>query len=106
MAHAIAVAAEPAAEAAEQIDDDEDDEDRSKRHCILPRRDGIRRPAQKKAYPGLWFQRGNPKGLRALRCLSLYPLPLWERVAEMRSIEDGGGVLSADGNPSSGADFA
>src|SRR5260370_29490437 len=37
MAHAIAIAAEPAAEAAQQQNDHDDDEYRSKRHRILPK---------------------------------------------------------------------
>jgi hypothetical protein len=63
MAHAIAVPAKPAGKAAQQVNDHDDDEYRSERHGTLPEA----RPAngnlpprgQRKAYPGLWFQRRN-----------------------------------------------
>src|SRR5271169_5358010 len=71
MAHAVAVAAEPAAKAAQQDNDQDDDEYHSKRHgTLLSRRPAGRfrgaRPLSK-AYPGRWFQRRNRRDLFRLQ---------------------------------------
>src|SRR5580658_3237762 len=59
VAHAVAVAAEPATKAAQQEDDQDNNEYQAKRHGVSPakgRRMEIRRPSpQRKAYPGHWF---------------------------------------------------
>src|ERR1700737_1908748 len=68
MAHTIAIAAETAAETAQQVNDHDNDEYHSKRHGTRPNgRPVAGNPLpprlKRKAYPGLWFQRGNPERL-------------------------------------------
>src|SRR5882757_6146951 len=65
MAHAIAVAAEPAAEAAQQENDQDDDEYGAERHRVLPRR----RPAD-----------GNPPPRHLKKSISRHLVPAREPV--------------------------
>src|SRR5437763_16642358 len=67
MAHAVAIAAEPAAEAAEQVDNHQDDQDRPKRHGALREARGGRKkpppPVQQSIFqavsPGLIAESGS-----------------------------------------------
>src|SRR5437016_1683113 len=69
MAHAVAIAAEPATEAAEQVDDHQDDQDQTKRHVALPEaRDRLKKPPRRrssKAYSRLQVFQATSAGLIA-----------------------------------------
>src|SRR6476661_3545562 len=67
MAHAVTVAAEPAAEAAEQVDDHQDDQDRPKRHGALPEANGGRNQPPRRLSSKAYSRPRVPARCRALR---------------------------------------
>src|ERR1700750_1965188 len=63
MAHAVAVAAEPAGHPAEQVDDHENDQDQPKRHGALPLAADVAPRRFSKAYSAPAHQEGRGKAL-------------------------------------------